>query len=85
VPDTPDAPDVVTALQWRTRGCGSRTLELQAENAELKAQLAEQAEKITRLERRIFGTRGTLRCRRAPMTSRDSSGRNAGRAERPQQ
>jgi hypothetical protein len=39
VPDTPDAPDVVAALQ-------GANAQLRAENAELKAQLAEQAEKI---------------------------------------
>jgi hypothetical protein len=39
VPDTPDAPDVVAALQ-------AANARLRAENAELKAQPAEQAEKI---------------------------------------
>jgi len=46
VRDTPDAPDVVAALQ-------EANARLRAENAELKAQIAEQAEKIARLERLI--------------------------------
>jgi Family of unknown function (DUF6444) len=50
-PDSPDAPDVVGALQ-EANGL------LQAENAELKAQLAEQAEKIARLERLISRNSG---------------------------
>jgi transposase len=51
VPDSPDAPDVVAALQ-EANG------RLRAENAELKAQLAEQAEKIARLERLISRNSG---------------------------
>jgi hypothetical protein len=46
VPDTPDAPDVVAALQGANARLREQNAELQAENAELKAQLAEQAEKI---------------------------------------
>ena len=51
MPDTPDAHDVVAALQ-EANG------RLRAENAELKAQLAEQAEKIARLERLISRNSG---------------------------
>jgi transposase len=51
VPDTPDTPDVVAALQ-------AANARLRAENAELKAQLAEQAEKIARLERLISRNSG---------------------------
>jgi hypothetical protein len=51
VPETPDAPDVVAALQ-------EANARLRAENAELKAQLAEQAEKIARLERLISRNSG---------------------------
>jgi len=49
--DTPDAPDVVAALQ-------EANARLRAENAELKAQVAEQAEKIARLERLISRNSG---------------------------
>jgi transposase len=51
VPDTPDSPDVVAALQ-------EANARLQAENAELKAQIAEQAEKIARLERLVSRNSG---------------------------
>jgi transposase len=51
VPDTPDAPDVVAALQ-------DANGRLRAENAELKAQITEQAEKIARLERLISRNSG---------------------------
>jgi transposase len=51
VPDTPDAPGVVAALQ-------EANTRLRAENAELKAQIAEQAEKIARLERLISRNSG---------------------------
>jgi hypothetical protein len=53
VPDTPDAADVVAALQGANAQLREQNAELRAENAELKAQLAEQAEKIARLERLI--------------------------------
>jgi transposase len=46
VPDTPDAPDVVAALQ-------EANARLRAENAELKAQIAELQERVTRLERLV--------------------------------
>jgi transposase len=51
VRDTPDAPDVVAALQ-------EANARLRAENAELKAQIAEQAEKIARMERLISRNSG---------------------------
>jgi transposase len=51
VPDAPDAPDVVAALQ-------EANARLRAENAELKAQIAEQAERIARLERLISRNSG---------------------------
>jgi transposase len=53
VPDTPDVPDVVAALQAASTRLRAENAELKAENAELKAQLAEQAEKIARLERLV--------------------------------
>ena len=49
--DTPDAPDVVAALQ-------EANARLRAENAELKVQIAEQAQKIARLERLISRNSG---------------------------
>jgi transposase len=58
VPDTPDAPDVVAALQEANARLREQNAELQAENAELKVQLAEQAEKIARLERLISRNSG---------------------------
>jgi hypothetical protein len=58
VPDTPDAPDVVAALQAANARLRAQNAGLQAENAELKAQLAEQAEKIARLERLISRNSG---------------------------
>jgi hypothetical protein len=51
VRDTPDAPEVVAALQ-------EANARLRAENAELKAQIAEQAERIARLERLISRNSG---------------------------
>ena len=51
MPDTPDAPDVVAALQ-------EANARLRAENAELKAQITGQAEKIARLERLISRNSG---------------------------
>jgi transposase len=50
VRDTPDSPDVVALQEANAR--------LRAENAELKAQIAEQAEKIVRLERLISRNSG---------------------------
>jgi transposase len=58
VPDTPDAPDGVAALQEANARLREQNAELQAENAELKVQLAEQAEKIARLERLISRNSG---------------------------
>jgi septal ring factor EnvC (AmiA/AmiB activator) len=58
VPDTPDAPDVVAALQGANTRLREQNAELQAENAELKAQLADQAEKIARLERLVSRNSG---------------------------
>jgi septal ring factor EnvC (AmiA/AmiB activator) len=60
VPDTPDAPGVVPALQEANARLREQNAELQAENAELKAQLAGQAEKIARLERLISRNSGEL-------------------------
>jgi regulator of replication initiation timing len=51
VPDTPDVPDVVAALQAASTRLRAENAGLKAENAELKAQLAEQAEKIERCRR----------------------------------
>ena len=51
MPDTPDAPDVVAALQ-------EANARLRAENAELKAQVTELAESIARLERLISRNSG---------------------------
>jgi transposase len=58
VPDTPDVPDVVAALQAANTRLRAENAELKAENAELKAQLAEQAEKIARLERLVSRNSG---------------------------
>jgi transposase len=58
VPDTPDVPDVVAALQTASTRLRAENAELKAENAELKAQLAEQAEKIARLERLVSRNSG---------------------------
>jgi hypothetical protein len=58
VPDTPDVPDVVAALQSANAGLRSDNAELKAENAELRALLAEQAGKIARLERLISRNSG---------------------------
>jgi transposase len=58
VPDTPDAPDVVAALQASNAWLRAQNAELEAGNAELRAQLAEQAEKIARLERLISRNSG---------------------------
>ena len=48
VPDTPDAPDVVAALQGANARLREQNAELRAENAELKARLAEQAGRRSR-------------------------------------
>src|SRR5207247_827677 len=66
VRDTPDAPDVVAALQ-------EANARLRAENAELKAQIAEQAEKIARLERLI--SRNSVNSSMPPSTD-DLPGKN---------
>jgi transposase len=58
VPDAPDAPDVVAALQAASTRLRAENAELKAENAELKARLTDQAEKIARLERLVSRNSG---------------------------
>ena len=72
MPDTPDAPDVVAALQGANAQLREQNAELRAENAELKAQLAEQTEKIARLERLISRNSGNSSM---PLSGDDQPGR----------
>jgi hypothetical protein len=79
VPDTPDAPDVVAALQEANARLREQNAELHAENAELKAQLAEQAGKIARLERLISRNSGNSSMPPGRGPHRGRSRRGAGR------
>ena len=58
MPDSPDVPGVVAALQDANGRLRAENEELRAENAELKAQLAGQAAKVARLERLISRNSG---------------------------
>jgi hypothetical protein len=58
VPGTPDMPDVVAALRAASTRLQPEDAGLKAENAELKAQPTEQAEKIARLERLVSRNSG---------------------------
>ncbi|HXZ71646.1 MAG TPA: IS66 family transposase [Streptosporangiaceae bacterium] len=74
MPDSPDVPDLVAALQ-------DANGRLRAENAELKAQLAEQAAKIARLERLISRNSGNSSM---PPSGDDAPGRKLpARKQRP--
>ena len=58
MPDTPDAPDVVAALQEANAQLRARGEDLQAENAGLKAENAELRERLARLERLVSRNSG---------------------------